>query len=80
VVATPSAGNDIEGYLGSAEGATIAPHSSEKIYFHVTLARNVPTSKTVPLVDFEGYLDQVNSAAGGGATVGDTLSTDIKVP
>ncbi len=75
-----AAGNDIEGYLGSAEGATMAPHSSEKIYFHVTLARNVPTSKTVPLVDFEGYLNQVNSAAGGGATVGDTLAADITVP
>ncbi len=75
-----SSGNDIEGYLGSAEGATMASHSAEKIYFHVALARNVPTSKTVPLIDFEGYLDQVNSAAGGGATVGDTQATDITVP
>jgi hypothetical protein len=72
-------GNDIEGYLGSAEGATMAPHSSEKITFHVTLAHDVPTSGSAPLVGFEGYLDQVNSAAGGGATVGDTLETDIAV-
>jgi hypothetical protein len=75
-----SADTDIEGHLGSAEGATMAPHSSEKIYFHVTLAGNVPTSKTVPLIEFEGYLDQVNSAAGGGATIGDTLYTEITVP
>ena len=73
-------GNDINGYLGPAVGATMAPHSSETITFHVTLARNVPVSKTVPLVAFEGYLFQVNSAAGGGTTVGDTLATDIKVP
>jgi Phosphate-induced protein 1 conserved region len=74
-----SAGNDITGYLGSAEGGTMAPHSSEKITFQVTLARNVATSKTVPLLDFEGYLQQINSAAGGGATVGDTLASDITV-
>ena len=73
-------GNDITGYLGPAVGATMAPHSSETITFHVRLARDVPVSKTVPLVAFEGYLDQVNSAAGGGTTVGDTLATDIKVP
>ena len=73
-------GNDVNGYLGPAVGATMAPHSSETITFHVTLARNVPVSKTVPLVAFEGYLFQVNSAAGGGTTVGDTLATDIKVP
>ncbi|HTT92691.1 MAG TPA: hypothetical protein VMF65_24260 [Acidimicrobiales bacterium] len=75
-----SGGNDINGYLGPAVGATMAPRSSETITFHVTLARNVPVSKTVPLVGFEGYLFQVNSAAGGGATIGDTLARDITVP
>jgi hypothetical protein len=73
-------GNIITGYLGSAEGVTMAPHSSQKITFHISLANDVPTSKTVPLIGLEGYLDQVNSAAGGGATVGDTLATDITVP
>jgi hypothetical protein len=73
-------GNDITGHLGSASGATMAAHSTEKITFHVSLARDVPTSHSTPLIDFEGYLDQVNSAAGGGATVGDTLATDITVP
>ena len=73
-------GNDITGYLGSAEGATMAPHSSEKITFHVTVARKVPILKSGPLFAFEGYLQQINSSAGGGATVGDTLATDIKVP
>jgi hypothetical protein len=73
-------GNDITGYLGSAEGATMAPHSSEKITFHVSVARKVPILKSGPLFAFEGYLQQINSSAGGGATVGDTLATDIKVP
>ncbi len=73
-------GNDITGYLGSAEGATMAPHSSEKITFHVTVARKVPILKSGPLFAFEGYLQQINSSAGGGATVGDTLATDITVP
>jgi Phosphate-induced protein 1 conserved region len=72
-------GNDIAGYLGSAEGATMAPHSSEKITFHVSVARKVPILKSGPLFAFEGYLNQVNSSAGGGATVGDTLATDITV-
>jgi hypothetical protein len=74
------AGNIITGYLGSAAGATVAAHSKEKITFHVSLARNVATSKSVPLVAFEEYLDQVNSAAGGGATVGDTLASQITAP
>ncbi len=37
-----TAGNDIEAYLGSAERVTMALRSSEKIYFDVTLARDVP--------------------------------------
>ena len=73
-------GNDITGYLGSAVGATMAPHSSEKITFHVSVARKVPILKSGPLFAFEGYLQQINSSAGGGATVGDTLATDIRVP
>ncbi len=75
-----AADDDITGYLGSPLGATMAPHSSRTITFRVSLARNVPTSKTVPLVAFEGYLEQVNSAAGGGAVVGDTLASQITVP
>ena len=73
-------GNDITGYLGSAEGATMAARSSQTITFHVSLARDVPALKSGPLFAFEGYLEQINSAAGGGATVGDTLATDITVP
>jgi hypothetical protein len=33
-----------------------------------------------PLVSFEGYLDQINTAAGSGATMADTLATDVTVP
>jgi hypothetical protein len=75
-----AAGNDVEGYVGSALGATMRAHSAQDITFRVTLARNVPTAGKVPLMDFEGYLNQINSAAGGGATVGDTLAHDITVP
>ncbi len=74
------AGNDITGYLGSALGATMRADSSQTITFHVSLARDVPTSKTVPLVALEGYLEQINSAAGGGSTVGDTLASQITAP
>jgi hypothetical protein len=72
-------GSAISGYLGSAEGTTMAPRSSQTITFHVSLARSVPVSNKVPLVSFEGYLNQVNSASGGGTTVGDTQAYDIKV-
>jgi Bacterial Ig-like domain (group 1)/Phosphate-induced protein 1 conserved region len=72
-------GSAITGYLGSAEGATMAPHSTETITFHVSLARNLPVSNKVPLISFEGYLNQINSATGGGTTVGDTQGYDIKV-
>ena len=75
-----AAGNDVEGYVGSALGATMRAHSTQDITFRVTLARNVPTAGKVPLMDFEAYLNQINSAAGGGATVGDTLAHDITVP
>ncbi len=72
-------GNDISGYVGAAAGATMAAHSSEKITFRVTLVPHMATLRNGPLFAFEGYLNQVDSAAGGGATVGDTLARDITV-
>lgn len=74
-------GNAIQGYLGPTDGATLPPNSTTTYTLRVGLADNVPASKAAgPLVGFEGYLDQVNSASGSGATLADTYATDIKVP
>ena len=56
------------------------PKSSETITFHVSLASSVPVSKAAPMLAFEAYLDQVNSADGSGTTLADTYATDMKVP
>src|SRR5262249_23271837 len=71
-------GDDIEAYVGSQQGTTLAPKSSQTYTFEVSLASNVPRAS--PLILFEGYLDQINTASGSGATVADTLGTDITVP
>lgn len=71
-------GDYIEAYVGPEEGRTLAPKSSQTYTFQVSLASSVPGSS--PLVSFEGYLEQINTAAGSGATVADTLATDITVP
>ena len=47
--------------------------------FHVSLASDVPGSATIPLIAFEAYLDQINTASGSGATLADSYATDIKV-
>jgi hypothetical protein len=73
-----SNGNDIEAYVGPQQGNTLAPKSSRTYTFEVSLASNVRGAN--PLVSFEGYLDQINTASGSGATVADTLATDITVP
>ncbi len=75
-----SDGNVILGNIGPQQGATVPPKSSETITFHVSLASSVPVSKTAPMLAFEAYLDQVNSADGSGTTLADTYATDIKVP
>ena len=75
-----SNGNVILGYIGPQQGATMAPKSSETITFRVSLASSIPVSKAAPMLAFEAYLDQVNSADGSGTTLADTYATDVKVP
>ena len=71
-------GDYIEAYIGPQQGTALGPKSSETYTFQVSLASNVPGSS--PLVSFEGYLEQINTASGSGATAADTLATDITVP
>ena len=73
-------GNAIQGYVGPEQGVTLPANSTATYTFHVTLAPNVPVSKTAALLAFEGYLNQINDASGSGATLADTYATDIKVP
>jgi hypothetical protein len=75
-----SDGNVILGDIGPPQGATVPPKSSQTITFHVSLASTVPVSKATPILAFEAYLNQVNSADGSGTTLADTYATDIKVP
>ena len=60
-----AAGNDVEGYVGSALGATMSAHSTQDITFRVTLAGNVPTSGKVPLDGLRG-LPQPDQFGGWG--------------
>jgi LPXTG-motif cell wall-anchored protein len=60
-------------------GSTLAAKSSETLTMRVSLASGVPPSTAAPLISFEAYLDQVNTASGSTATLADTYATDIKV-
>jgi hypothetical protein len=71
-------GGVIEAPVGPEQGTTLAAHASRTYTFHASLASSVPTSKT-PVIAFEGYLDQINTASGSGDTLADTYSTDIRV-
>jgi hypothetical protein len=71
-------GDDIEAFVGPRRGAALAANSSRTYTFEVSLASDAPGGS--PLVSFEGYLDQINTASGSGATVADTLATDVTVP
>ena len=73
-------GGVIEAYIGAQEGATMAPASTRTMTFRVAFASNIPVSKTSPVMAFEAYLDQVNSASGSGTTLAETHVTKIMVP
>ncbi len=76
-----SNGGGIEGPVGPAQGATLAPHAARTYTFQVKLADTVPASKTAgPLIAVEAYLDQINTASESGDTLADSYATDIKVP
>jgi hypothetical protein len=78
---TTANGNVIQSNVGPAQGVTLPAHSTQTYTFRVALAPTVPASKTAgPLMAFEAYLDQVDSADGSGATIGDTLASNISVP
>jgi hypothetical protein len=69
----------IQGYVGPLQGVTLPANSSTTYTFHVALARNLPVSKK-PLIAFETYLDQINTANGTGTTLGDTYAYAVAVP
>jgi hypothetical protein len=71
-------GNSIEVPVGPDQGATLEAHATRTYIFHASLASDVPTSKT-PVIAFEGYLDQINTASGSGDTLADTYGTDINI-
>jgi hypothetical protein len=72
-------GNVIDAYVGNQRGATLNPGGTETWTFHVSLDSNVPGSTATPLIAFEAYLDQINTASGSGATLADTYATDVSV-
>lgn len=72
-------GQSISGYVGAEQGSTVPAHGSQTVNFKVALSSDVPVAKGTPLLGFEDYLDQVNSASGSGATLADTFSTDVTV-
>jgi hypothetical protein len=72
-------GNPISGDLGPAGGGPLAAQTPVVYTVKVTLAPGVPTSSAGPLVSFEGYLNQIDSASGSSATLADTTASDVKV-
>jgi hypothetical protein len=72
-------GDAIEAAVGPTQGATLAADGNRTYIFKVTLAPTVPRS-TTPVIGFEGYLDQINTASGSGDTLADTYETDISIP
>jgi hypothetical protein len=70
----------IQGYVGALGGLTLAPDSTRIYTFHVALAPSTPISHNKPLLAFETYLDQIDPADETGATLGDTLASQVKVP
>lgn len=73
-------GGAIEGSVEAAHGITLPAASSQTFTFRVSLAHNVPVSKTKPLLAFEAYLDQIDIASGSAATLGDTEAYQVLVP
>jgi hypothetical protein len=71
-------GGVIEAPVGPDQGTTLATHANRTYTFHASLASSAPTSKT-PIISFEGYLDQINTASGSGDTLADTYAADIKI-
>ncbi len=65
--------------MGNQRGATLPAGASQTWTIHISLASDVPGSATTPLIAFEAYLDQINTASGSGATLADSYATDIKV-
>jgi hypothetical protein len=74
-----AAGNAIVGHIAPPQLITLPAASSVTFTFRISLAHNVPTSKTTPLLALEAYLDQLDTASGSGATLGDTYATEVSV-
>jgi hypothetical protein len=70
----------IQGYVGPLRGVTLAPDSTTTYTFNVALASTVPVVRRKPLMAFETYLEQINTADGTGTTLGDTYEYGVVVP
>jgi hypothetical protein len=70
----------IQGYVGPLRGVTLAPDSTTTYTFNVALASTVPVVRRKPLIAFETYLEQINTADGTGTTLGDTYAYQVLVP
>ena len=72
-------GQAITGYVGPEQGSTLEANGRRRCTSKSTLNSDVPLSQATPLIGFEDYLDQVDSASGSGATLADTLATNVTV-
>ena len=55
------------------------PSPGHRRHFKVDLNGDVPLAKGTPLLVFEDHLDQVDPASGSGATLADSLATNVTV-
>jgi hypothetical protein len=72
--------NAVQGYIGPQQGFTLPARSTTTFTFRIALRRDTPVSKKAPVLSFEAYLDQINSASGSGAALADTYYSDVRVP
>ncbi|HEY4333754.1 MAG TPA: Ig-like domain-containing protein [Ilumatobacteraceae bacterium] len=70
---------DIQGTLGDMGGLKIPPDSQLVVTYQMSLDASVPDGGADPLLSFEAYLDQANTATGSSSNLADTEATDVVV-
>ncbi len=73
-------GGQIDGTFGSGDPTVLGPHATERFTIEVDLSNSVPTDgRSGPVLAFETYLNQYNSAAGTGANLADSYASNVEV-
>jgi len=80
LVGSTGNGNVIQGYIGPLRGTNLQAFASQTLTLRVTVAADVAVSKSAPLVFFQTFLDQTDTASGSDVTLADTGRAAVTVP